>query len=303
MKGCKTLVVLVGLAVTAFATSDALAYYHPRVARFCQRDPIGYEDGMSLYEYVRSNPTGSTDPMGLWKIDRQREARATATAQKGDTLTDLATAVRLDGFEMPRWAKGDIELVSDYGWWVWVHNLRVPLSKKFLDSEVCPGQKLTVPNTAYIDASSYSWGLLGWFLTGYKDGLSNMWSREGLKVIYTNTWNTSKQSILSHLQSDDIYKFGYIGHGAAGCMTGLSDSHVYNKGEYWCGSKGILSADKYTKYGIAELHVIACESYDSKWSWGKNISSAGKMRLVKGIMRVWNMADRLVYVTKAQSSK
>jgi len=38
---------------------------HPRLARFMQRDPIGYVDGMSLYEYVRSGPVVRVDPLGL----------------------------------------------------------------------------------------------------------------------------------------------------------------------------------------------------------------------------------------------
>jgi hypothetical protein len=29
-----------------------------------QRDPIGYKDGMNLYEYVHSNPLGHEDPTG-----------------------------------------------------------------------------------------------------------------------------------------------------------------------------------------------------------------------------------------------
>ena len=90
MKGIKTLAVLVGLAVIAIASSDASAYLHPRlgrflsrdpgpggpmrvgaarppaVRRFAQRDPIGqYADGMNLYQYVRSKPIDSRDPMGL----------------------------------------------------------------------------------------------------------------------------------------------------------------------------------------------------------------------------------------------
>ena len=36
-----------------------------RSARFLNRDPLGYSDGMSLYQYVGSGPIGLTDPMGL----------------------------------------------------------------------------------------------------------------------------------------------------------------------------------------------------------------------------------------------
>jgi len=39
--------------------------YHPRVGAWLQRDPAGYADGMSLYQYCGSMATGATDPMGL----------------------------------------------------------------------------------------------------------------------------------------------------------------------------------------------------------------------------------------------
>ena len=40
--------------------------YHPLLGRWLQRDPLGYVDGMSLYEYVGSMPANSVDPYGLW---------------------------------------------------------------------------------------------------------------------------------------------------------------------------------------------------------------------------------------------
>jgi RHS repeat-associated protein len=39
--------------------------YHPTLGRWVQRDPRGYVDGMSLYEYVMSNPLRYSDPMGV----------------------------------------------------------------------------------------------------------------------------------------------------------------------------------------------------------------------------------------------
>ena len=64
MKGIKTLAVLVCIAAITIVATDASAYLHPRLGRFLQRDPLGYVDGMSLYEYVRSGPLGLRDPMG-----------------------------------------------------------------------------------------------------------------------------------------------------------------------------------------------------------------------------------------------
>jgi len=40
-------------------------YYEPQNGRFLSRDPIGYADGPSLYQYARSNPAIFVDPLGL----------------------------------------------------------------------------------------------------------------------------------------------------------------------------------------------------------------------------------------------
>jgi len=41
-------------------------YYHPSLGRWLSRDPIGYSDGMSLYEYVGSSPILRLDAYGLF---------------------------------------------------------------------------------------------------------------------------------------------------------------------------------------------------------------------------------------------
>jgi|GEM_PF-273034 len=45
-------------------------YYSPKIGRFMQPDPIGYQGGdLNLYAYVKNSPQVLTDPLGLWPAE------------------------------------------------------------------------------------------------------------------------------------------------------------------------------------------------------------------------------------------
>jgi RHS repeat-associated protein len=41
-------------------------YFSPALGRFIARDPLGYVDGMSVYQYAKSSPLDLIDPAGHW---------------------------------------------------------------------------------------------------------------------------------------------------------------------------------------------------------------------------------------------
>ena len=43
-------------------------YYDALIGRFLTEDPEGLKDNRNMYVYVRSNPTNSTDPLGLYQL-------------------------------------------------------------------------------------------------------------------------------------------------------------------------------------------------------------------------------------------
>ena len=49
-------------------------HYSPKLGRFLQPDPIGYEGGFNLYEYCGSDPVNFTDPFWLERRSQLRQA-------------------------------------------------------------------------------------------------------------------------------------------------------------------------------------------------------------------------------------
>ena len=236
------------------------ARYYMGGGRFNRRDPA--RDGINLYIYVGSTPTIFVDPAGLWKwVDggRQGGARARVVATRDrDSYEALAELVGMDVDDIDKWLK----------------------PYKPQDKVRC-GQEFSVPNSAYIDAAAFTWSpIFRLYLWLYKRDLTSDWEQEGLKVIYTNPRNTSVQTIKANLGSDDVYRYAYIGHGAEGVLTELSDSGKHP--DY-----AIAPGIRLTKHGINEMHMLTCESASKMAEWQQNVAKTGFVILVDGLYTIY----------------
>ena len=235
--------------------------------------PPAGEDNPIPPTYSETSSTGSSavevgGDEQVWHIDRTGDARAIALLDGSGTIRGLADEI---GLNAAQWAK-----------WLHAEDEKTNLANLSLDAPLDESSVFSVPNTAFVDAASYSWGGLGLYLMHYSLDLRSAWRGEGLKVVYTSTWSTTKDSIITNLSSADIYKYAYIGHGASGLLTGIKDPN--GKGD----EEGILWPKPYTRYGIARMEIIACGSNDEAGKWRENVSQNGTLRTVKGEFRLFN---------------
>ena len=63
--------------------------YHAELGTWLQRDPIGYDGGINLYEYVHSLVTSNLDPKGLAWWGRGRKDHRSARKQLKDRLLNM----------------------------------------------------------------------------------------------------------------------------------------------------------------------------------------------------------------------
>ena len=250
--------------------SDLLMYpvrpYRPSTGCWLSRDGIEEDGGPNLYGFVGNDPLQNADPFGFkWTVIRSGGSTALAVCECGDTVAGLADLIKLDPEQYRAWLKtaGTTSLPGS-------------------ENEPLTYGTFLVPNTAYIDVSTYSWGFLGDANVVMVHHLRSVFTRRGYNVVYTGPWRTTKSSILQHLTSDDIYRFVYVGHGAAGSLTVISDPTGQGV------SKGIINPNGYTHYGIALMWLIACEGNDGAASWKGNVSRAGTLITAHGDISAWS---------------
>lgn len=256
-------------------------YYSPLERRFLTEDPHGvnpdgnwnnpfeirwqYIDGYGLQVYAQGDPVNNIDPWGLWKYavpvaQRTKEAKtfveASGVWEMKYNIKGLAQLVRLNEEEFDKWGQRSIHKVNGIkkcGAWV--------------------------PNTAYLDVGSYSWGFLRVWLLGFKSGLNSLWESKGLHVVYSN--GVSAQDVLSHLQSDDIYSYAYLGHGAVGTLVVVGEK----ADEDDISIDDLVQPGRYVQYQIPEMQLIACETEDGRSRWEENVTPGGWLRTIKGTLK------------------
>jgi RHS repeat-associated protein len=127
---------------------------NPPLARFNQRDPIGYPDGMNGYEYARSRPTGFVDGSGM--------KTHTVSGKLGEAS----------------WENWAVSLSADALW-----GGTIEVSKKTREEDCCKGAikirggRRTVKYTVAADLSVGLGGRIS--VGGWKAGLN--WDGPGIK--------------------------------------------------------------------------------------------------------------------------
>jgi len=271
-------------AVAFFAALKVQAYFDPSIGRWASRDPAQETGGQNLYAFAKNDGINWIDALGLWEINRNGDARASAIPAKGDTVTALAQMYRLDDKDFSSWLKP-------------VNGSRMPTSPTE-PIDWCP--KYTVPNTVYIEFGEMHWWDYMGPIPSWQRALQSMatgFKSDGFNVVLNNP--SSAGVAQGDLASDTIYGFAYAGHGGGAGNLIFNDQN---------NASSTLGAGRQTQYGIAFLMAYGCETANqhayspamatlmgySYSPWEKSVSTRGWFTGVYGSVNIYQAWSSII---------
>lgn len=233
--------------------------YHPTLGTFIERDPIGYGDGMNLYEYVGSNPVNFVDPMGLASVRTDvklytlvrdsAKPRATLTAKEDFSARVLANALMMSATDVDKW------LLDDKG---------APVT----DGMLRAGRTYTVPNLIIIDKGQYAplaaLVLVPAMWKSLERTADALRAKYGYSVQKNENVKTTR-AFMTHLRNPDLFGFGFVGHGAGQGIFVLDAAKGKLGDEKLEPSSQIVAApsgDPVSHHRLAYMWLMACSSLE-----------------------------------------
>jgi len=210
-------------------------YYDQYTGRFFTHDPLGYVDGMNLYEYVGSNPVANADPFGLtWYVWRNGWYKALAVVNvDADTIKNLANTIGLEVNEWRKWLTIEKDRINT------THGI-IHKSRLTATTKICSCETFKVPNVVFAHWA----GVLG--------GFGKMWVRwkqdrmtlegKGFMVDHVKDWPAKKfnRYIRDNTKAQTLHGILFWGHGfkwfGGGLLTSASkggDTAYYSYYGQW----------------------------------------------------------------------